>query len=58
VPSLCTQYTRHTSHTQVRVHTPGVLTWHGKHDLAYLAEMQDRLGEAGLHGAQGMEDTS
>ena len=35
-----------------------VLTWHGKHDLAYLAEMQDRLGEARLHGVQGMEDTS
>lgn len=34
------------------------ITWHREHDLAYLAEMQDRLGEAGLHGVQGMADTS
>ncbi len=35
-----------------------LLTWHAKHHLAYLAEMQDRLGEASLHGVQGMEDAS
>ncbi len=55
--SVYTMYTLQFTHTGKDTKARA-LTWHGKDYLAYLAEMQDGLGEAGMHGVQGMEDTS